>query len=255
MARNKTYNICVSSLRAHLDGGFSYDSYALFVLVKFRFTNSRVYDCSPERLMRLFGMGRAQAAKVYAEACRCPLFRRDGNVLVAKSARSRVGKTSKKGVSYTGDMVYKAERKMMSLRDTVFLLKRVLLEYVVGIADGNILRTKRGSLTLDERYDTRGTGIRQGTMADILNVGKSELGRLVNYIATRGWIFKTEQKRVSVPLEAVGSFAMRSPYGKMYVRNGVAYYGFVCGYALDTGEERRFTHVIWNHRKRVGKAS
>lgn len=205
--------------------------------------------------MRLFGMGRARAEKVYAEACRCPLFRRDGNVLVAKSARSRVGKTTKKGVSYTGDMVYKAERKMMSLRDTVFLLKRVLLEYVVGIADGNILRTKRGSLTLDERYDTRGTGIRQGTMADVLNVGKSELGRLVNYIATRGWIFKTEQKRVTIPSEDVGSFAMRSPYGKMYVRNGVAYYGFVCGYALDTGEERRFTHVIWNHRKRVGKAS
>lgn len=256
MARKNTYNICVSSLRAHLDGGFSYECYALYVLVKFRFVNSRVYDCTPERLSGLFRMGRVQARKVYAEACRCPLFRLDGGTLVARSARSRLVKRARNGLMYTGDMVYKAERDIASLRDAVFLLKRVLIEYVVGTANENILKTKRGSQTSDQRYGTRGTGIRQGAMAGFMHVGKSELGRLVNYIASRGWLYKTEQKRVVITThpstESIGTFALRSTLGRVYVSNGVAYYGFVCGYALDTGEERRFTHIIWNHRRRVG---
>lgn len=250
---DKSYNICVSSLRAHLDRGFTYDSYALFVLVKRRFTNSRLYDCSPERLMRLFKVGRVQARKLYAEVCRCPLFRLDGTTLVAKSAHSRVWKTSKKGLAYTGDMVYKAEGDIASLRDAVFLLKRVLIEYVVGIANENILKTKRGTETSDQRYGTRGTSIRQGAMAEVLHVGKSELGRLVNYIASKGWIYKTEQRCVEITHEPtpenIGTYALRSTVGRAYVRKGVAYYGFTCGYALDTGEELRFRHVIWKQRR------
>ena len=41
------------------------------------------------------------------------------------------------------------------------------------------------------------------------------------------------------------------PWRKFYRHGGQGWYGHLCGYALENGEERNFRHVIWNHPKRV----
>lgn len=250
----RIYNLIINSLRSHLDRGGSYEMYALYVCIKTRFTNSRMYDFSAERVMRLFGAGRARARGIVSAVRRCPLFRMDGDALVAVADRSGEVRRTRSGREYTGDMVYKLKDAPRTLKEMTYLLKRVLVQYVVGIADENIIRTRREA-GLSEQYGTHGSCIRQKALASVLHLGTSETGRIVNHLARKGGIYKTEQGR-SVVIDrldpaSVLEYVEGKPWRKFYRHGGQGWYGHLCGYALENGEERNFRHVIWNHPKRV----
>ena len=112
MARPKVYNIVLDSLRNHVQGGFSYQSFALYVAIKMRYKNSTLYNPGTRSVMRLLGCSFGSARNLLAEAKRCPLFKFTENNTKGGRRSSLVAVVDRDGfskVSSKGDWKYVAD--------------------------------------------------------------------------------------------------------------------------------------------------
>ena len=258
MARPKVYNIVLDSLRNHVQGGFSYQSFALYVAIKMRYKNSTLYNPGTRSVMRLLGCSFGSARNLLAEAKRCPLFKFTENntkggrrsSLVAVVDRDGFSKVSSKGDwKYVADRVFKISNKnegrFWTLRELVNELQNIAVVMSIGRIHADLDQCDHLGAEEGVSYIT------QKDIAEIVKLPREQVNVVIKRLAEKGLIRKSSQILKELYHIADGQKVELNAGEYVDRRRHSVMLGGVLFYRIDKKYRNHFFHIIWNHCGRI----
>lgn len=258
MARPKVYNIVLDSLRNHVQSGFSYQSFALYVAIKMRYKNSTLYNPGARTIMRLLCCSYGSARNLLAEAKMCPLFKFTENntkmgrrsSLVAVVVRDNFSKFSSEGNwEYVADRVFKISNKnegrYWTLRELVKELQNIAVVMSIGRIHADLDQCDHLGAEESVSYIT------QKDIADIVKLPREQVNVIIKRLAEKGLIRKSSQIRKELYHIADGQKVELNAGEYVDRKRHSVMLGGVLFYRIDKKYRNHFFHIIWNHCGRI----
>ena len=250
----RTYNLVIGDLVNYLritEG--DYETYALYVAIRMSYKNSKVYDPSPYKIMKLCNVGYTKACQLLAKikgdkTDHFHIAKRDKG-LVALSNKGLCIKQDKRGREYRSDFCHKITKGKYTLRQIVKILKRAMLSHFIDCATRE--RTNRAtSNEVESNRQAEPRMITQEQMQGFCHLKRSSMNRLVLELASDGVFEKSEKTLVKV-IDHVNDFTAAEYVGTRFFVWKKAQSGWVCltcTYLMNMCAKSSFRHIFWRKR-------
>ncbi|MGN0491827.1 hypothetical protein [Ruminococcus sp.] len=255
MINNKrTYNLVMEDLINYLrTTKGDYETYALYVAIRMFYTNSKVFNPSPYRIMELCNVGYTKACRLLAKAKNDKtnhfhVAKRDKGLVALSNKGLRI-KQDKRGREYKSDFCHKISKGEYTLGQIVKILKRAMLSHFIDCVTCE--RTNRGASS-GVQNDVKAVRkmIPQEFMQRFCYLTRSSMNRLVLELASVGVFEKSDKTLVKVIDHVNNTTAAEYKGAKFFVWEQ-AQSGWVCltcSYLMNECAKSSFRHIFWRKR-------